>query len=159
MAEDCSKRAARFACHSPASEVSFGISGTDDCNLPADSPHTTHPAEQRSQESNTLLQSLRRTSEHIASQHSSRNPCPRRECSKRFHSSEARYLNFTPIIIISQQQNPANHLLFFLSQKETKTTNILTRSNMFNLNQLTRNRAQQNPNIEPRIEPISLIAI
>lgn len=115
MAEDCSKRAARFACHRSSSRVSFGRSGTGDCNLPADSPHTTHPAEQRSQESNTLLQSPRRTSEHIASQHSSRNPCPPRECSKRFHSSEARYLIFTPIIIISQQQNPANHLSFFFS--------------------------------------------
>lgn len=113
MAEDCSKRAARFACHSPASEVSSGRSGTDDCNLPADSPHTTHPAEQQSQESNTLLQSLRRTSEHIASQHSSRNPYPLRECSKRFHSSEAKYLIFTPIII-SEQQHPADFPFFSL---------------------------------------------
>lgn len=120
MAEDCSKRAARFACHCPASEVSFGISGTDDCNLPADSPHTTHPAEQQSQESNKPLQSLRRISEHIASQHSSQNPCPLRECSKRFHSSEAKYLNFTPIII-SQQQNPAN-LFFSLGVRNDKYT-------------------------------------
>lgn len=30
---------------------------------------------------------------------------------------------------------------------------------MFHLNQLTRNRTQQNPNIEPRIEPIPLVAI
>lgn len=121
MAEDCSKRAARFACHSPASEVSFGISGTGDCNLPADSPHTTHQAEQQSQESNTLLRSPRRISEHIASQHSSRNPCPPRECSKRFHSSEARYLNFTPIIS-SQQKHPADFFSLVVRNKNDKYT-------------------------------------